>query len=158
MWPTCITTAFLQADGFGREVFLRAPVDGHPHGAGRFRRPWALASGLNDVPAALCETLHQYLRGERDSPAMVGLNFKVSTFDQCLHFVRSMTLLCSTTASTLLGVSWGQCWALGPRTTHIDDALGCGHEDVLRSAQQYLGRRFGCLWGPIAEDCDWLWN
>ena len=33
--------------------------------------------------------------------------------------------------------------AAGALTTHTDDVLGCGKQDILLKVRKYLGRRFG---------------
>ena len=79
--------AFLQSDGFRREVFLRSPVKWNPKGVRRILGPHAPAYGLYDAPAAFRAALQRYLVRSDNSSACVGLNFHVPSFDPCQFFV-----------------------------------------------------------------------
>ena len=92
------------------------------------RRFRAHAHYLNDVPVAFYETLNDHPLGGQDSFAMMGLDSQVSKFDP-----RSYS------AYRARG------GAVGVPTTHIDDALGFGWRDVLKSVKCYLERRFEVL-------------
>ena len=56
-----IENAFLQADGFDCEVFLRALDEWNPGGAHRIWKLNAPAYGLNDAPAAFHRSLKRHL-------------------------------------------------------------------------------------------------
>ena len=54
-----IKNAFLQADGFDRVVYLRAPSERHPKDTRRVRQIQAAAYGLNDAPMAARRPLRE---------------------------------------------------------------------------------------------------
>ena len=68
---------------------------------------------MNDAPVAFHRTLKRYLLNIKDSPKSVDLQLEASKFDPCLFYVYR---------------SSGP--AVGVITTHIDDLLGCGEEEV----------------------------
>ena len=78
-----IKNAFLQADGFGREVFLQFPEEcALPCG----KRVWKLkapAYGLNDAPAASRRSATRHLLNSELSVKDVGLRCQAPTFDPC---------------------------------------------------------------------------
>ena len=120
--------AFLQADGFGRDVLLRAPCEWNSKESRRVWKLQAPAYGLNDAPAAFRRPLRKYLVNSVHSLSTVGLRFEVSSFDRWLHFVYRK-----------LGS------AVGAITTHIDDLLGCGEDGLLVKVRGYSEKRFGKL-------------
>ena len=68
-----IKDAFLQADGFGHEVFLRAPAAWDPESTHRVRKLRAPAYGLNAAPAPFHGALQRYLLSSAGSLGRVGL-------------------------------------------------------------------------------------
>ena len=83
IWSPDIKNAILQADGFRREAFLRAPANWDPKGDHRMWQLQAPACGVDDEPAALRQTLKRYSCRPENSLACVGLQFQVSSFDPC---------------------------------------------------------------------------
>ena len=79
--------AFLQADGFDREVSRRAPSEWNSKDTRRVWKLMAPAYGLNDAPAAFHRSLRKYLENSVESLPCVGLRFEVSSFDPRLYFV-----------------------------------------------------------------------
>ena len=87
LWSIDIKNAFLQADGFGRVVFIQSPPEWLP---ADFRRIWTLnapAYGLNDAPAAPHRSLERYLANETHSLQAAYLRAEASKFDPRLFFV-----------------------------------------------------------------------
>ena len=87
IWGVDIKIAFLQADGFVRDVFLHAPGEWDPLCR---ERVWDLeepAYGLNDAPVASYRSSKKYLLGSEASAEGVGLRCEASTFDPCHFFV-----------------------------------------------------------------------
>ena len=99
----------LQADGFGRDVFIQSPPEWLPGDPRRFWELNATAYGLDDAPVAVHRSLKRYLLDGRAPTSAVGLRIKVSEFDPCLVFVFRR-----------------DCLAAGVIATRIDDLLGCG--------------------------------
>ena len=126
LWCPDIKNACLQADGFDRDVYLRAPCDWNSED---FRRVWNLrapAYKLNDAPAAFHRSLRKYLVNSVDLPAAVGLRFDVSSFVPRLYFVfRKMGS------------------AVGAFATHTDDISGFREYDLLAKVRGFLVKRFG---------------
>ena len=123
-----IKNAFLQANGFDREVYLRAPCERNSKDT---RRVWQLrapAYGSNDAPAAFRRSLRKYPANPAESLSSVGLHFKASPFDPCVHFVYQKS---------------GS--AVGVNVTHIDDIPGPGEPDLSLKARSFLETRFGKL-------------
>ena len=113
--------ASLQADGFGCEVWHRAPVEWEPSN-------WILrdpAYGLNDAPDASHRSLQQYLLNSVGSLGALGLELGASSREPCLHFVFG-----------------GDGGAIGALTTHIDDILGRGEPDALPETGTFAEYRF----------------
>ena len=65
--------AFLQSDGFGRDVLLRAPDEWDPSCHGRAWKSKAPAYGLNDAPVAFRRSLKRHLFNVEASLKCVGL-------------------------------------------------------------------------------------
>ena len=128
LWSLDIKNAFLQADGFDRAVFLRAPDEWNPGSAHRIWKLNAPAYGLNDAPVAFRRSLKRHLMNSTLSMDRVGLKCIGSSFDPCLFFVFRKT---------------GS--AVGAFTTHIDDILGCGEPGVMDGIRTFLELRFGEL-------------
>ena len=87
LWSFDIENAFFQADGFDRDVFLRAPGEWGPGASRRARNLNAPAYGLNDAPAASRRSPKQHLLSGTMSMERVGLRCEGSTFDPCLFCV-----------------------------------------------------------------------
>ena len=68
MWGLGIKNAFLQASGFCREVFLRAPVKWGPKSGPRTRKLQSPADGLNGAPVAIDNTLKTVFVAARKLP------------------------------------------------------------------------------------------
>ena len=126
LWSLDLKNAFLQADGFDRDVFLHAPAEWDKPCKGRVWELKAPAYGLNDAPVAFHRYLKRYLLNSELSMGRVGLRCQASTFDPCLFFVFR-----------------GEGHAVGVFTTHIDDISGCGEPDVLAKMRNFAERRFG---------------
>ena len=60
MWELDIKNAFLQASGFCREVFLRAPVKWGPESGRLTRKLQSPAYWLNGAPAAIHNALKSF--------------------------------------------------------------------------------------------------
>ena len=108
LWSLDGKSAFLQADGFGRDVFFLSPPAWL---RGDSRRVWQLnapACGLDDAPVAPHRSPKRFVVNERDSLKAVDLRLEASKFDPCLFFVRCRSGL-----------------AVGVINTHFDDLLGC---------------------------------
>ena len=143
-WPICsqdIKNAFLLADGFGRDVYLRAPCVWNSK---KTRRVWILiapAYGLNDAPVAFRRSLRIFLVNSVESLASVGLRCGVSPFDPRLYFVYNRS---------------GS--AVGAIATHIDDILGCGEYGLLAKIRPFSEKRFGTLgaqeWSLVHVDME----
>ena len=86
LWSLDIKNAFLRADGFAREVYLRAPCGRNSKGARRKRKLRAPAYGLNDTPAASLRASGKYLVTSTESPPSVGLRCEVSPFSPRMYF------------------------------------------------------------------------
>ena len=87
LWSVDIKNAFLQSDGFGRDVCIQSPPEWLP---GDSRRIWKLnapAYDLNDAPVAFHRPLSRYLVYRTDSLEAVGLWKEPSKFDPCLSSV-----------------------------------------------------------------------
>ena len=113
LWSLDIKNVCLQADGFDREVYLRAPGEWEPKDS---RRVWKLrppAYGLNGAPVAFHRPLCKFLANFAESLSRVGLLFEVSWFDPRMYFVYR-----------------GLGSAVGVLATHVDDILGCGETDI----------------------------
>ena len=126
LWSIDKKNAFLQADGFARVVFVQAPPEWSP---GDHRRIWKLnapAYGLNDAPVAFHRSLKRFLLNDKESLKAVDIRLEVSKFDPCLFFVFR-----------------GSGPAVGVMTSHIDDLLGCGEQDILAKMEKFLAGRFG---------------
>ena len=83
LWSLDIKNAFLQADGFERDVVLHAPLEWGPP---RQKRVWKLkapAYGPNDAPAAFHRSLKRYILNPDLSVKNAGLRCKAPTFDPC---------------------------------------------------------------------------
>ena len=99
-----------------------------PRGNGRTWRSRNPAHGLDGAPAAFYGALNRFLSRGRDSLAMVGLKFQVSTIGPCRYFAFR-----------------AHSGAVGALATHIGDILGCGEGGDLRVAPRYLERQSGDL-------------
>ena len=80
-WPLRnldIKNACLQADVFGREVYLRAPRGWNSKDARRVWKLRAPAYGLNDAPAVFHRSLRKYSANSVESLSSAGLRFEVS--------------------------------------------------------------------------------
>ena len=73
LWSLDIKNAFLQADGFDRDVFLHAPAEWGPTCTTRVWKAKAPAFGLNDALAASRRPLERYLLSSGVSMESVGL-------------------------------------------------------------------------------------
>ena len=127
-WSLDIKNASLRADGFTRDDFLRAPEG---WGQSHSEKVWTLkapAHGLNDVPVAPHRSLKKYVLNSEASMKIVGLRYRVSTFDPCLFSI----------------FREAGC-AVGVFATHIDDILGRGGPDVLAKIRAHSEKRFGEL-------------
>ena len=123
-----IKNAFLQSDGFDRDVFLHAPAEWDKS---RMERAWnskAPAYGVNDAPAAVRRSLERYILNSGLSMKCVGRRCQATTFDSCLFFVFR-----------------GEGHAVGAFAAHIDDILGRGEPGVLAKIRNFSERRFGGL-------------
>ena len=86
----------------------------------------AVAYGLNEAPGAVYRPLKRYLVNGTDSVEAVDLRMEASKFDPCLSLAYCRSGL-----------------AVGGITTHIDDLLGCGEQDILQRMEKFLSARFG---------------
>ena len=77
---------------------------------------------------AFHRSLKKHLLESASSLESVGLRCEGSTFDPCLFFVYR-----------------GNGSAVGVFTTHIDDILGCGEDEVMTKLREFLEIRFGEL-------------
>ena len=140
IWSLNIKNALSQADGFGREVFVRAPLGWGPKTAYRIRKLRAPASGLKKASAAFQRTLGRYLLNSGASLSRAGLKFQVSSPEPRLNFVFRKS-----------------CEVAGAITTHTDDILGRSGLDLLFKVCGLLKYRFGDL--KVQEDgshlCVW---
>ena len=87
IWGVGVRSTLLQADGPGRDGYLRAPLRWNPWTP---RRIWKLREpeyGLNDVTVAFRLPLRKYLVNSAESPNTVGLKCRVSSFDPRGYFV-----------------------------------------------------------------------
>ena len=126
LWSLDIKNAFPQADGFGRDLFIQFPLEWLP---GDSRRVWKLnapAFGLNDAPVAFHGSLKRYLVNDVDSLKAADLRSEAPKFDPCLVCVYRRS---------------GP--AVGVITTHSDDFLGCGVQDISQKMGTCLATRFG---------------
>ena len=82
-----IKNAALWADGYGREVIVRAPDGWGSRGARRIWRLKSPASGLKAGPLESRRSLDTYLPNSAASPSNAGLEFEVSSFDPRPFFV-----------------------------------------------------------------------
>ena len=76
-----IKNAFLQADGFERDVFSHAPKEWGPPCKQRAWRLKASAYGLNDAAAAFHCSLKRHILNSDLSVENVGLRCQASAFD-----------------------------------------------------------------------------
>ena len=121
-----IKNAFLQADGFERDVFIQAPVD---WGSMRSDRIWKLnapAYGLIGALVAFHRSLKRRILNSGASMKRMDLRLQVSTLDPRLFFIFR-----------------GAGSEVGASTTHIGDILGRGEPDGLPESRDYLEQRFG---------------
>ena len=130
MWTLDIKNAFLQADGFDRDVYLRAPCRWNTKGNRRAWRLRAPAYGLNDATVATHRPPRRYLVNSVELPPGVGLRSEVSSFGPRLY--------------DIFRESGG---AVGAIAAHIGDILGCGERDLSLKARSFSGARFGKLKG-----------
>ena len=87
IWSLGIKNAFLQGDGFGREVFLQAPAEWEPGSTHRIWQSHAPAYGLKGAPAASRRSRQRYLGKSANSSARAGLKFQVSSFGPGTYFI-----------------------------------------------------------------------
>ena len=123
-----IKSAFSQADGFERDVFLHAPLEWAPPCEKRARKLKEPAYGLNDAPAAFHCSLKRHISNSDLPVQSVGLRCQVSTLDPCLFFVFR-----------------DQGQAVGAFATHIDEIIGCGEPNVLLKIRGFPEHRFGAM-------------
>ena len=123
LWSLEIQNAFRQADGFDREVYLRAPCESNSKDTRRVRELRAPAYGLNDALVASHSSLRQYSVNSVSSPSSVGLRFDVSSFGPRVFFIFRKS---------------GK--AVGEIATHIADMLGRGEPGLLLKARDFSGK------------------
>ena len=123
-----IKRAFLQADGFDRDVFLHAPGEWAPSRRGRAWKLKAPPYGLRDAPAAFRRLLKRHLLNAEACPKCARLRCQATAFDPFLF------LVFRTDGS-----------AVGAFASHIDDISGCGEADVLAKIRAAPEQRFGEL-------------
>ena len=134
IWSPEIKNPFLQADGFQRDVWLRAPVGRGPSGSWRIWKLQDPAYGLNNMPVASRETLQHCLMCSEEWSAFGGLKFREYSFDSCMYFVFR-----------------GDGGAVDALSTQIDDVLGCDEPGVLLEVRRFPERRFGRLDGRFGR-------
>ena len=88
------------------------------------RMRWALV--LNDAQAAFRRSPQKYSLTSAHLPANVGLRFRGPSVDPCSYFV--------------FRKAGG---GVGAFTTHIDDSVECGEQDVLAKISVFLDYRLG---------------
>ena len=130
LWSLDIKNAFLQADGFGRGVFIKSPPEWLP---GDSRRVWILnapAYGSDDAPVAFHRSLKRYLVNDADSLKAADFWLEASKFDPCffLEYRRGGS-------------------AAGVIATHIDDLLGCGEQDSSHKMEFFRNDSFWPRYG-----------
>ena len=141
IWSLEVKSALRQADGFGREVYVRAPCEWNSRAVAVFGNWRPLRTALMMPRRHLIGPMRNYLVNSMRSPSAVGLRFEVSSFDPRLYFV--------------FRTSGGAVGAIG---THIDDILSCGEAD--------LSHRAGAFWEHDLGKCRftgsplraWAWN
>ena len=106
LWSLDIKNAFLQADPFSREVYLRAPREWCPRAHSQIWRLNAPAYGLNDAPVEFHKTLKRYLVKSTESLKLVGLRFETSKLDPCFYTVFTGCDEAVGTFSPILMTSW----------------------------------------------------
>ena len=77
----------MQADGFRRGVYRRAPASCDPDGVCRIGKLRAPAYGLSDARAVFRRTLIRYLVRSDNSRAHLGLKVQASSFRLRLYFI-----------------------------------------------------------------------
>ena len=80
---------------------------------------------LNGAPVTFHRTLKRYLIDKKDSLKFANLKLEASKSDPCLFFARR---------------SSGP--AVGVITTHVDDLLGCGGNDIPGKMEKFPAARF----------------
>ena len=128
LWTLDIKNAFLQADGFIREVNLPAPSAWNSRDTRRVWKLRAPAYALNDAPVAAHRSRRKYVVNSAASLSSVGLRFEFPSFDPRMCFVPR-----------------GSGSAVGVSATHIDDILGRGEPEISPKARNSSGKRFGTL-------------
>ena len=107
-------------------MYMQSPSEWLPGDSPRVWKLNAPAYSLNDAPVAFHRSLKRYLVNECDSLKLVDARLEASKFDTCLCFVYRRSGL-----------------AAGVITTHIDDLLGCGVQDILRKMENFSSTRLG---------------
>ena len=87
IWSLDIKSAFPRADGFGRQVFLRAPVEWAPEGTHRFRKLHAPACRLHDAPAAFFRAPRRFSLNSVNPFARAALKPQISSSGPCLYII-----------------------------------------------------------------------
>ena len=128
IWSLDIENAFLQADGLGRDVFLRVTLNWGPRDARRIWKLPAPAYGPDDAPMAHNTSPRKYLLNSGGSPARVGLKFRAPTFGPRLYSV--------------LRKEGGANRDIAILT---DDILGRGEPDASPKKRAFPEYRFGAL-------------
>ena len=80
LWGLDFQKASLRADGFDREVYLRAPDESKSKDDRSLWRLRALAYGINDAPVALHQSLSKFWVNSSKSASGAGLRSEVSLF------------------------------------------------------------------------------
>ena len=118
--------AFLQADGFGRNVLPRTPIEWDPPTNHRTSESKARARGLIDAPSAPRWSFKNYSLNADESMAEADSRCQAPPRDPCLFFgLRKVG-----------GVA-------GAISTHNDDILGRGGPDVSAKIRILLAYRSG---------------
>ena len=73
--------AFLHADGFSRDVLLRAPEVWDTKNTHRVWKLGSPARSVNGAPVAIHRPLRKFLMKSEDSLALAALRFEASSFD-----------------------------------------------------------------------------
>ena len=120
IWSLDTEIASLQADGFSRDVCLRAPTRLSPSGARRIWKLRAQVCSLKDAPVAIHGSSQKYLRSSEESYASVGFRVQVSSFGPRLFFVFRE-----------------EGGALGAVTTRLPVILGRGGQDPLTETRVF---------------------
>ena len=127
-WRLDISDAFPRADGFCRDIYVRAPGEWISKDARRIMKLEAPAYSLGGSPAAFRQSWREYSVESVESPFKVGHRFEAPSVDPSLYFV--------------LRISGG---AVGAIARNIGDFSGCGEPDLLLKARRFSERRFGKL-------------